>query len=111
MERAYVTDNEDKEIKHFSMPLNDMAKLGCLYFLREIAIHVTQSVWFFFVFRYVLHVEIDFWPFITVVFFGKWITDSIVTAIDDSVRKDTRRVVMTRSKNLVTYDVTEKEDD
>ena len=105
-----MTDDENKKIKRFSMTLNDMAKLGCIYFLREIAIHIVQTIWFYFVFRYALHLEIDFWPFIVVVFFGKWVCDSVVTGIDDSVRKDTRRVVMTRSKDLITYDVEDKDD-
>lgn len=96
--------NKPLPVKRFSVSTKEAVQMGILFVMREGAIQIIQAIWYFFCFRYVLHVEVEFWSFVIVVFFGKWISDSVQTAIDDSVRKDTRKFVMTVSKDRIMYD-------
>jgi hypothetical protein len=91
-------------VKRFSVSKDEMVKTGILFLMREVSDQVIKSLWYFLAFKYVLHFEIEFWPFVLVVFLGGWLCDAVRTAIDNAVRRDVRKVVMTVGKDRIMYE-------
>jgi hypothetical protein len=97
--------------QRFSISHGNLIRLGLLHLMREAASQVVYSLWYYLVFRYVLRIEVEAIPFCLVMFFGRWIADSIDTALESSVKEDSRKVLISHDKNSVLFNVREDEND